>query len=169
MKPVGADITFSQKRHSLVDKGYKRRHILDGVILGFDKVGERLPPIRTIKDHFALPVYRPLETFLDTPLAVLEDGLILPIPWKTDPLMTMTNEEGRPYTNEQWQEVIDRTTRSLSTDKVVYSTPKLDSVEFPKYIDHTLLKVDATSSQIDQLCDEAKKYGFKVGLSLRRV
>ena len=29
-----------------------------------------------------------------------------------------------------------------------------------KYIDHTLLKVDATISQIDQLIEEAKKYHF---------
>jgi deoxyribose-phosphate aldolase len=29
-----------------------------------------------------------------------------------------------------------------------------------KYIDHTLLKPDATKAQIDKLCDEAKEYGF---------
>lgn len=34
---------------------------------------------------------------------------------------------------------------------------------FAQTIDHTLLKPDATASQIDALCDEAKKYGFKVG------
>ncbi|KAK3070616.1 hypothetical protein LTS18_015054 [Coniosporium uncinatum] len=31
-----------------------------------------------------------------------------------------------------------------------------------KYIDHTLLKLDATEQQIDKLCDEAKEYAFKV-------
>lgn len=30
-----------------------------------------------------------------------------------------------------------------------------------KYIDHTLLKQDARSAQIDVLCDEAKEYDFK--------
>ena len=30
------------------------------------------------------------------------------------------------------------------------------------YIDHTQLKTDATPSQIDQLCEEAKEYSFKV-------
>ncbi|MCJ1443536.1 MAG: hypothetical protein MMC23_004034 [Stictis urceolatum] len=30
-----------------------------------------------------------------------------------------------------------------------------------KYIDHTLLKLDATQEQIDQLCDEARAYNFK--------
>lgn len=29
-----------------------------------------------------------------------------------------------------------------------------------KYIDHTLLKADATSLDIERLCDEAKQYGF---------
>ena len=28
------------------------------------------------------------------------------------------------------------------------------------YIDHTILKADATSKDIDKLCDEAKEYGF---------
>ncbi|KDR81016.1 hypothetical protein GALMADRAFT_91728 [Galerina marginata CBS 339.88] len=32
---------------------------------------------------------------------------------------------------------------------------------FPLAIDHTLLKQDATPTQIDSLCDEAIKYGFK--------
>ena len=32
----------------------------------------------------------------------------------------------------------------------------------PATIDHTLLKPDATPAQIDTLCDEAIKYGFKV-------
>lgn len=30
-----------------------------------------------------------------------------------------------------------------------------------KYIDHTLLKPDATKEQIKQICDEAKKHGFQ--------
>jgi len=32
--------------------------------------------------------------------------------------------------------------------------------DLPPYIDHTLLKADATEAQIDQLCDEAAKYRF---------
>ena len=31
-----------------------------------------------------------------------------------------------------------------------------------EHIDHTLLKPDATPAQIIVLCEEAKKYGFKV-------
>jgi deoxyribose-phosphate aldolase len=29
-----------------------------------------------------------------------------------------------------------------------------------KLFDHTLLKADATSAQIDKICDEAKQYNF---------
>jgi deoxyribose-phosphate aldolase len=32
--------------------------------------------------------------------------------------------------------------------------------DLARYIDHTLLRPDATASAIDQLCDEAKQYGF---------
>lgn len=32
--------------------------------------------------------------------------------------------------------------------------------ELSSYIDHTLLKPDATAADIDRLCDEAKRYGF---------
>jgi deoxyribose-phosphate aldolase len=32
--------------------------------------------------------------------------------------------------------------------------------DLAKYIDHTLLKPDATAGDIDELCDEAKQYGF---------
>jgi len=35
-----------------------------------------------------------------------------------------------------------------------------DDISMAKYIDHTLLKADATSDQIAQLCYEAKKYNF---------
>lgn len=33
-------------------------------------------------------------------------------------------------------------------------------MEFSKYFDHTNLKADATSKDIDKLCEEAKKYNF---------
>ncbi|TVR02990.1 MAG: deoxyribose-phosphate aldolase [Spirochaetaceae bacterium] len=35
-----------------------------------------------------------------------------------------------------------------------------DGAELARYIDHTLLKPDATSAQIDTLCDEAIAHGF---------
>jgi deoxyribose-phosphate aldolase len=35
-----------------------------------------------------------------------------------------------------------------------------DVNEIPSYIDHTLLKADASAQAVQQLCDEAAKYGF---------
>ena len=37
------------------------------------------------------------------------------------------------------------------------------SLGFAQTIDHTLLKPDATEAQVDGLCDEARRFGFKVG------
>jgi len=36
----------------------------------------------------------------------------------------------------------------------------MDSKQLAKYIDHTILKPDATQAQVLKLCDEAKTYGF---------
>lgn len=36
----------------------------------------------------------------------------------------------------------------------------MDSRHLAKYIDHTLLKPDATAAQVLKLCDEAREYGF---------
>ncbi|KAI9758183.1 MAG: hypothetical protein M4579_003157 [Chaenotheca gracillima] len=43
-----------------------------------------------------------------------------------------------------------------------YTKPpsSIRSQDVASYIDHTLLKLDATESQVDQLCIEAKKYNF---------
>ena len=39
-------------------------------------------------------------------------------------------------------------------------TTALSAADICKVIDHTLLKPDATSEQVKQICDEAKRYGF---------
>ena len=36
----------------------------------------------------------------------------------------------------------------------------MDGRQLAKYIDHTILKPDATAAQVKKLCDEAKQYGF---------
>ena len=36
----------------------------------------------------------------------------------------------------------------------------ITKAEIAKYIDHTILKPDATKAEITQVCDEAKQYGF---------
>jgi deoxyribose-phosphate aldolase len=38
--------------------------------------------------------------------------------------------------------------------------PSLQSSDLPKYIDHTLLKPEATADQVDTLCDEAAQHHF---------
>jgi len=50
-------------------------------------------------------------------------------------------------------------THPLPTD--VVAVP-LDHKLVAEHIDHTLLKPDATPAQITVLCEEAKRYGFKV-------
>ncbi|PPQ72867.1 hypothetical protein CVT26_003490 [Gymnopilus dilepis] len=70
-------------------------------------------------------------------------------------------------TDAEWSSLI---TRKIS--EVLSQPPQNDSAplseittpedpRFPLTIDHTLLKQEATPSQIDALCDEAIKYGFK--------
>ena len=36
----------------------------------------------------------------------------------------------------------------------------MDGKQLAKYIDHTILKPDATAAQVKKLCAEAKEYGF---------
>ena len=39
----------------------------------------------------------------------------------------------------------------------------MNNLELAKMIDHTILKANATQSDIEKLCDEAKKYGVATG------
>ena len=41
------------------------------------------------------------------------------------------------------------------------NTFKMTAAEMAQYIDHTLLKPEATPEAFDQLCEEARQYGFK--------
>ncbi len=52
--------------------------------------------------------------------------------------------------------------KNSTTGNVNSETPNLGitTQQMARYIDHTLLKPDATDKQFDQLCDEAKKYNF---------
>ena len=69
------------------------------------------------------------------------------------------------FTHQEWLEIFKRAQQSIPQGKSVYPTPGLATAEFAKYIDHTLLKLDATKEQIDQLCAEARTYDFKVGIN----
>ena len=66
------------------------------------------------------------------------------------------------FTQEEWLGIINGAQENLSLSKTVYKAPTLGTEPFAKFIDHTLLKVNATKEQIDALCKEAKKYNFKV-------
>ena len=70
------------------------------------------------------------------------------------------------YTQEEWEAIIAEAERKLPKTFKTYEAPKPGTVEFAKYIDHTLLKLDATEEQIDQLCKEARQYEFKVGSTM---
>jgi deoxyribose-phosphate aldolase len=50
---------------------------------------------------------------------------------------------------------------SAGACRIGVAAPELGSVGgLAKYIDHTLLKPDATRAEVDKLCDEARRHGF---------
>jgi deoxyribose-phosphate aldolase len=63
---------------------------------------------------------------------------------------------------DDWAAIIKNAYEKLPSSFPTYKSPQPGSAEFAQLIDHTLLKLDATDSQIDKLCEEAKEYGFKV-------
>ena len=75
------------------------------------------------------------------------------------------------YTNLEWAKQIRETQRKVvvignegGSGKGMrrYHAPVPGGKEFAETIDHTVLKLDATSKQIDALCSEARTEGFKV-------
>ena len=68
-------------------------------------------------------------------------------------------------TQGEWADIIDRAYKALPAYYPQYPCPEQGTVDFAKLIDHTLLKLDATPQQIDVLCEEARKYQFKVGMA----
>lgn len=69
------------------------------------------------------------------------------------------------FPRHDWVSLIDAAEKKLPETYEMYSAPEPGTVEFAKYIDHTLLKLDATEEQIDQLCREALDYNFKVSVT----
>jgi deoxyribose-phosphate aldolase len=87
--------------------------------------------------------------------------------------MKTSSETRDDWTDEEWADIIPTDVKMfkmllrLCTAYDDYVTPLADvksasDPRFPQSIDHTLLKPDATLEQIDKLCEEAVKYGFKV-------
>lgn len=76
--------------------------------------------------------------------------------------------------NEDWERLItSRIHQVQSTNSESHNSGSKFESDFttivspndpklPLAIDHTLLKPDATNGQIDELCREARKWGFKV-------
>jgi deoxyribose-phosphate aldolase len=71
-------------------------------------------------------------------------------------------------TDEEWASAIERKVAQVLADGSGTDYAPAITVPdklFAQTIDHTLLKPDATPAQIDGLCEEARKYGFKVFIS----
>ncbi|QIW99305.1 hypothetical protein AMS68_004823 [Peltaster fructicola] len=65
----------------------------------------------------------------------------------------MSSHRSVPSTDEQWKQLIDAASRAM---KVSNEPRALPTSAISKTLDHTLLKLDATPSQIDALCEEAR-------------
>ena len=73
---------------------------------------------------------------------------------------------------DQWNSLLRRAQNDLEQLSAPPQDPKipdLDARAVAGSIDHTLLKLDATREQINQLCAEARKYAFKVRLYAARI
>ena len=66
------------------------------------------------------------------------------------------------YTNEEWDAIIAQIQREIQVSHEPYPCPEIGSPAFLNTIDHTLLKLEATAAQIDQLCAEARVDQFAV-------
>jgi deoxyribose-phosphate aldolase len=85
------------------------------------------------------------------------------------------------YTNEEWAAQIEETKSGVLKEvesgeraKKIYEGPRMrDGKEALRQlaatVDHTVLKLDATSTAIDGLCSEARTEGFKVSSCLSVV
>jgi len=75
--------------------------------------------------------------------------------------MERTDSEWEVFIHEKASEIES----NLATGPLA-SIMSPSDYRFPLALDHTLLKPDATPSQIDVLCAEAIKFGFKVSLRI---
>lgn len=66
------------------------------------------------------------------------------------------------YTDQEWDYIIADVERRTHVTDQAQPGPAVGTADFAKTIDHTLLKLDATSKQIDDLCAEARVAGFAV-------
>ncbi|KAF4549319.1 Deoxyribose-phosphate aldolase-like protein [Elsinoe fawcettii] len=66
------------------------------------------------------------------------------------------------YTDQEWSSIVEATENVVkpAVSQIAKAVPAFDSPEFAQTIDHTLLKLEATKAQIDELCSEARIAGF---------
>ncbi|KAI4104321.1 MAG: hypothetical protein L6R37_003318 [Teloschistes peruensis] len=79
------------------------------------------------------------------------------ISWIIDFIANMADR----YTQTEWRTIIDAAERNLPDTFPEHKAPTLGSLDFAKCIDHTLLKLEATREQIDELCEEARRHDFQ--------
>lgn len=65
------------------------------------------------------------------------------------------------YTESEWRAIISDVARELQVFEQDYC-PDMDRIDVARTIDHTLLKLDASPKQIDELCAEARVANFAV-------
>ena len=68
------------------------------------------------------------------------------------------------FTQEEWSAIFDQAEQKLPSTPVVHKAPNVGSTAFTQTIDHTLLKLEATAEQIDDICKEAVNHNFKVSI-----
>jgi hypothetical protein len=84
----------------------------------------------------------------------------LPADFSVDSLLEKAGITKR-YTDEEWAKKNEETQKAVVVSETVYDVPGTWR-DLAQTIDHTLLKLDATEAQIDELCLEAKRDSFKV-------
>ena len=79
------------------------------------------------------------------------------------------SEPTEPKDNLEWSQIIKTAQWDVKNSLQERQNLPLHKLDGPiaKYIDHTQLKLDATESQIESLCDEARKADFAVSNHLK--
>ena len=70
------------------------------------------------------------------------------------------------FSQQEWAAVFDAVKEALPEVPEKRRVPEPGTVQLARYIDHTLLKLDATEEQIDHLCQEAIEHNFKVSAAM---
>jgi hypothetical protein len=69
-------------------------------------------------------------------------------------------------TEEDWKALINEVNEQIKIQPENSIPANGVPSRIASHIDHTILTLDATSAQIDQLCEDAKKYSFAVRISI---